>query len=67
MQGLEDQGQDLKGNTMLNRKPVKLMKDRGDVVMFLGVGGQSGSTIETRLQSVEQGFGEAKENTVAIV
>ena len=39
MQGLEDQGQDLEGKAMLNRKPVKLMDDRGDVVMFLGMGG----------------------------
>ena len=39
MQGLEDQGQDLKGNAVLNGKPVKLMEDRGDVVVFLCVGG----------------------------
>ena len=39
MQCLEDQGQDLKGNAMFNGKPVKPMKDRGDMVIFLGVGG----------------------------
>ena len=38
MQGLLDHGQDLRGYAMLNGKPMELLEDRGDVVMFLGVG-----------------------------
>ena len=53
MQCLEDQGQDLEGDMMFNGKPVKPMQDRGDVVIFLGVGGQSGGAIEAGLESIE--------------
>ena len=67
MQGLVDHGQNLKGYTVLYMKPVELLKDRGNVVVFLGMSGQSSGTIETGLKSVKYGFGEAKEYTITVI
>ena len=46
---------------------MALLKDGGDVVMLLDMSGQSSGTIETGLESVKQGFGEAEKYTVTVI
>ena len=67
MDGLKGEEQNLKNYTGFDGEPVKLLKNRSDVVNGGGSGNDAGGRVLNQLKSVDGFERETKEKGVAVV
>lgn len=61
MDGFESEMKDFELNTLLNREPVKLLEDRGDMIKYRSFGDDAGSRILNQLELMEGLLRETKQ------
>ena len=67
MEGLEGEEQNLEVDAGFDREPVKLLKDRGDVINGGGSGDDAGSRVLDQLEFADGLEGETEEEGVTII
>ena len=67
MDGIESIEEDLVVDTVFDRKPVELVKDRGDVADGRGFGDNTGSSVLDQLEFMEEFMGETKQEGVTVI
>ena len=67
MKGLEGEKQNLKVNTVFNRKPVQLLENRGEMFFGRGSGNDTGDRILNQLKFMEELVRKTRKDRVEVI